>query len=203
MDFFTTTTLFSAGNGSNCRAEAGRRAAAAEPQGSDTAARYRGRSLHPMRPFQVAVAARIGSQSICRVQRHRSAGRCQIISSRASAEEFRIRSFEPADRRPSRWRKPPPAPRHLLHWWISLIAGHWNAMCSLHLERLPASTPFSVRFFFRSSIIKWFYTASKSFFYLLFKPVAHWGPFPLLPDLILETLRLTACNLDIRYIRTS
>ena len=80
--------------------------------------------LHPMRPFQVAVAARIGSQWICRVQRHRSAGRCQIISSRASAEAFRIRSFEPADRCPSPWRKPPPAPRHLLHWWISLIAGH-------------------------------------------------------------------------------
>ena len=147
MDFFTTTTLFSAGNGSNCRAEAGRRAAAAEPQGSDTAARYRGRSLHPVRQFQVAVAARIGSQSICRVQRHRSAGRCQTISSRASADEFRCGSFGPADQHGSPCQKPPPAPRHLLNWWISLIAGHWNAMCSLHLERLPASTPFLVRFF--------------------------------------------------------
>ena len=98
MDFFTTTALFPARNGSNCRAEAGRRAAAAEPLCSDTAARYRGRSLHPMRQFQVAVAARIGSQSICRVQRHRSAGCCQIISSRASAEEFRIRSFVRASR---------------------------------------------------------------------------------------------------------
>ena len=44
--------------------EAGRRAAAAEPLGSDTAARCRGRSIHLLSWFQAAVAARIDLKSI-------------------------------------------------------------------------------------------------------------------------------------------
>ena len=45
--------------------EAGRRAAAAEPLGSDTAARYRGRSFYLLSWFQAAVAARMDLQPIC------------------------------------------------------------------------------------------------------------------------------------------
>ena len=44
--------------------EAGRRAAAAESLGSDTAARCRGRSIHLLSWFQAAVAARIDLKSI-------------------------------------------------------------------------------------------------------------------------------------------
>ena len=102
-----------------------RRAAVAEPLGYDTAARCRGRSLHPVRSFQVAVAARIERQQICNLWWHHPEGRRQDISSLCTAREFCLRSFGPADRRPSACSNLPPLPRQLLRSRIRLSASSW------------------------------------------------------------------------------
>ena len=92
-----------------------------------TAARCRGRSLHPVRSFQVAVAARIERQQICNLWRHHPEGRAdKVISSLCTAREFCLRSFVPADRRPSACSNLPPLPRQLLRSRIRLSASRWN-----------------------------------------------------------------------------
>ena len=88
-------------------------------------ARCRGRSLHPVRSFQVAVAVRIERQQICNLWRHHPEGRRQVISSLCTAREFCLRSFGPADRRPSACSNLPPLPRQLLRSRIRLSASSW------------------------------------------------------------------------------
>ena len=76
--------------------EAGRRAAAAEPLGSDTAARCRGRSLHLLSWFQAAVAARIDLKPICKLWQHRSAGCCCTMSSRHLSRRTLLPLLQPS-----------------------------------------------------------------------------------------------------------
>ena len=78
-----------------------------------------------MRSFQVAVAARIERQQICNLWRHHPEGRRQVISSLCTAREFCLRSFGPADRRPSACSNLPPLPRQLLRSRIRLSASSW------------------------------------------------------------------------------
>ena len=73
----------------------------------------------------MAVAARIERQQICNLWRHHPEGRRQVISSLCTAREFCLRSFGPADRRPSACSNLPPLPRQLLRSRIRLSASSW------------------------------------------------------------------------------
>ena len=76
--------------------EAGRRAAAAEPLGSDTAARCRGRSIHLLNWFQAAVVAHIDLKPICKLWQHRSVGCCCTMSSRRLSRRTLLPLLQPS-----------------------------------------------------------------------------------------------------------